>query len=686
MVLINLAPSSPDDEPEPAPLQQRVALLRKSIAEEQTAALNAAVSSLQPPDRGPKALSREQLRSVTSLPNCAHGLLGAALDEQQRPTSSRGPVVPKVARRVQTASGRSRSPTYRPSLKEINAESVERLRASLSLPNLEPASTAGAGSHVSQVVTPASPSQHTGRDLYIKLAAPAPLFARRGVDEGAAATLGEFSGAVPRGGKGGVEPQPRPRPQQQRHSDRRSAARSHVRLAPGAREAVRSPGTGATRGAAPFSSPREPAAPASASASASASAAALPLPPPPPPPPPAPARADAIASAAEAISPWGLTSDLAAPLALVSDMALDAAPTSPGRAAASTAPPPSARGGARGYTSAYGRPSAALQAARAAQVRAAGPPAGVRLAPPPRRLSSLAARRASPVEWLASAAEWNEGGARIRQANLGAAGVADRQQHGEALLAALHTLSGAPIGGGGGGGGMPPHPVRMASCASGAGATGDLGGGGVGGGGGAELMRSMQNMQEIMEADDRQMHAKFDLAASERTLACTKAAAAAAAAAAAHYGMCASRPQTSPQLATPAATGGFTATPTTWEPASWSAAPQCGPASGLAQTQPALMSRGGGTPKANRDWVRKQQTLEATVGADGMQGARAAALGEVFEASGSGLESTNFVQMSSMQRVLSSRGSSRGRPQSVQAVKRPWLANATPRAAAATAF
>ena len=78
MVLLSLQEASADAETSSeAPLLERVASLRQSIADEQAAALNVAMHMLHPPDRS-KALSREQLRSVTSLPTCAHGLLAAA--------------------------------------------------------------------------------------------------------------------------------------------------------------------------------------------------------------------------------------------------------------------------------------------------------------------------------------------------------------------------------------------------------------------------------------------------------------------------------------------------------------------------------------------------------------------------------------------------------------------------------
>lgn len=58
------------------------------------------------------------------------------------------------------------------------------------------------------------------------------------------------------------------------------------------------------------------------------------------------------------------------------------------------------------------RPSSSMQAAAAADARARWADlAGVRLAPPPRRFSSIAGRRASPLEYLVSVTDWSGGGA-----------------------------------------------------------------------------------------------------------------------------------------------------------------------------------------------------------------------------------------------------------------------------------
>ena len=87
------------------------------------------------------------------------------------------------------------------------------------------------------------------------------------------------------------------------------------------------------------------------------------------------------------------------------------------------------------YPSAAHYQSAALQAAEAAlrrEARAAAreAPNGVRLSAAPRRLTSLAARRASPVEMLASGAQWGQGPSTARRAVRGGLSSGGREGFG----------------------------------------------------------------------------------------------------------------------------------------------------------------------------------------------------------------------------------------------------------------
>ena len=94
-------------------MQQRVYALRQAIAEERAEALDAAIRVLHAQNR-PQTLTPAAFRSVTSLPECAHGLLASA-SEPRRPTSSAAPRLLKgmTTRRVappQSAGGPSKAP------------------------------------------------------------------------------------------------------------------------------------------------------------------------------------------------------------------------------------------------------------------------------------------------------------------------------------------------------------------------------------------------------------------------------------------------------------------------------------------------------------------------------------------------------------------------------------------------
>ena len=135
MVLLDQPPSpraatAPDGLPD---MEQRVAGLRREIAEEQAAALAVAVQALHPPERS-QNMSREALRAVTVLPRCGHGILSAP-SQPRRISSARAPMPKRVATSVWEWSG-PKPPS--------NAERVAALRTSLSLPDLEGASAAKA--------------------------------------------------------------------------------------------------------------------------------------------------------------------------------------------------------------------------------------------------------------------------------------------------------------------------------------------------------------------------------------------------------------------------------------------------------------------------------------------------------------------------------------------------------------
>ena len=92
MVLLDQPPSpraatAPDGLPD---MEQRVAGLRREIAEEQAAALAVAVQALHPPERS-QNMSREALRAVTVLPRCGHGILSAP-SQPRRISSARAPM------------------------------------------------------------------------------------------------------------------------------------------------------------------------------------------------------------------------------------------------------------------------------------------------------------------------------------------------------------------------------------------------------------------------------------------------------------------------------------------------------------------------------------------------------------------------------------------------------------------
>ena len=105
MVLLDQPPSpraatAPDGLPD---MEQRVAGLRREIAEEQAAALAVAVQALHPPERS-QNMSREALRAVTVLPRCGHGILSAP-SQPRRISSARAPMPKRVATSVWEWSG-----------------------------------------------------------------------------------------------------------------------------------------------------------------------------------------------------------------------------------------------------------------------------------------------------------------------------------------------------------------------------------------------------------------------------------------------------------------------------------------------------------------------------------------------------------------------------------------------------
>eukprot|EP00964_Phaeocystis_antarctica_P026319 scaffold14822_cov63-Phaeocystis_antarctica.AAC.4 len=144
-------PPSPRAATAPTPdMEQRVALLRREIAEEHASALAVAVHALHPPDRQHN-MSRGALRSVTVFPHCGHGILSAP-SQPRRTSSARAPMPKRVATSVWE---------WREPPPPSNAERVAALRTSLSLPNLEAANAARAAA-VQQPVQPRESSPGRG--------------------------------------------------------------------------------------------------------------------------------------------------------------------------------------------------------------------------------------------------------------------------------------------------------------------------------------------------------------------------------------------------------------------------------------------------------------------------------------------------------------------------------------------
>jgi hypothetical protein len=367
------AATAPDRVPD---MEQRVAGLRREIAEEQASALAVAVQALHPPERS-QNMSREALRAVTVLPRCAHGILSAP-SQPRRISSARAPMPKRVATSVWEWSG-PKPPS--------NAERVAALRTSLSLPDLEGASAAKAA------------------------AAQRPVQLRESSSPG--------RGAPPFGGFGGEAPRAEAI---WRRTQRPASSSSTPRLDPSS--LASETGGATTRRAAGGGGSGTAVGGGGSGGKAAAAAAAV-------------AAAgggggDGGGGGGGRLEPWADFSDRAedaptsapAPSTRVPSPSLAVAergPSGGGVARADTASGPrDARDGlgkppsAAQYPSAVPYHSAALQAAEAAlrrEARAAAreAPSGVRLSAAPRRLTSLAARRASPVEMLASAAQWGHG-------------------------------------------------------------------------------------------------------------------------------------------------------------------------------------------------------------------------------------------------------------------------------------
>ena len=366
-------------------MEQRVAGLRREIAEEQAAALAVAVQALHPPERS-QNMSREALRAVTVLPRCGHGILSAP-SQPRRISSARAPMPKRVATSVWEWSG-PKPPS--------NAERVAALRTSLSLPDLEGASAAKAA------------------------AVQRPVQLRESSSPG--------RGAPPFGGFGGEAPRAEAI---WRRTQRPASSSSTPRLDPsglasetGGATTRRAAGSGGSGTAVGGGGSGGTAAAAAAAAAPAAAAAAT-------------GGGDGGGGGGGRLEPWAdFSEDAPAPTTRVpstrvpspSLAAAERGPSGGGVTRADTASGPrDARDGlgkpppAAPYPSAVPYHSAALQAAEAAlrrEARAAAreAPTGVRLSAAPRRLTSLAARRASPVEMLASAAQWGHGPSSARRA------------------------------------------------------------------------------------------------------------------------------------------------------------------------------------------------------------------------------------------------------------------------------
>ena len=338
-------------------MEQRVAGLRREIAAEHASALAVAVQALHPPNRS-QNMSREALRSVTVLPHCAHGILSAPF-QPRRISSARAP----MPKRVATSAWEWRGPKP-PS----NAERVAALRTSLSLPDLEAAGAARAAA-VQQPVQLRESSP--GR------------------------------GAPPLGGDGGEAPQAEAI---SRRAPRPASSTSTPRFAPsslasetgGATTRRAAGGGGGGIGGGGGGGGRlEPWADFGERAEGA--------------PTPAPAPTPALAVAERGPS-GGVVAHADSP---------GGPRDRPGKLASATCYPSATNYQTGGFSTNY--QSAALQAAEAALRREArasarAAPNGVRLSAAPRRLTSLAARRASPVETLASSAQWSQGPGTARRA------------------------------------------------------------------------------------------------------------------------------------------------------------------------------------------------------------------------------------------------------------------------------
>ena len=387
-------------------MEQRVAGLRREIAEEQASALAVAVQALHPPERS-QNMSREALRAVTVLPRCGHGILSAP-SQPRRISSARAPMPKRVATSVWEWSG-PKPPS--------NAERVAALRTSLSLPDLEGASAAKAA------------------------AVQRPVQLRESSSPG--------RGAPPFGGFGGEAPRAEAI---WRRTQRPASSSSTPRLDP---SSLASETGGATTRRAAGGGGSGTAVGGGGSGGTAAVAAG---------------GGDGGGGGGGRLEPWADFSDRAedaptpapapstrVPSTRVPSPSLAAAergPSGGGVTRADTASGPrDARDGlgkppsAAQYPCAVPYHSAALQAAEAAlrrEARAAAreAPTGVCLSAAPRRLTSLAARRASPVEMLASAAQWGHGPSSARRARRAGLSGGGR----EGLAGAAAKRSGAEAG------------------------------------------------------------------------------------------------------------------------------------------------------------------------------------------------------------------------------------------------